>query len=876
MISATFPTTSASIRASQPRVSGLMPGLLLSIVTFLPTALRADEAAAFFTGTSVHEIRLTFADAGWYDVLYKSHAEDPTDPYFPASFTSDGVTIAKIGVRFKGNSSFADSGIKKSFKLDFNTYEEDANFAGMVKLNLNNGFMDPSMLREKLFFDFAGRFMPAPRVTFVRLVINGSYYGLYSAVEQVDGTFVRSRFGDDESGNLFKAEWGQDPENSGDQGPNLAYLGDDPAAYEKYYQLKTNEADDDYAQLITLTRVLDTSAPNTLSKRLAPLLDVREALYALALNNIFVNLDSYNGSGHNYYIYDRSDTGAFTYLPWDAGLSFGRFLFTVAPGDDPLALDPFALPTLPHQSAAASRPLMERPWAISSYRNDYLCAIKELLASGFDASAFARRVTQLAKVIRPYVKADPNKMYSNDQFEQSLTTDTVDERGATIYGLVSFIERRAAFLNARIEALAPSCSDAATGLVGVLHLNEVMADNVSVFEDPDDPGDFPDWIEVYNSGSGAVNLKGAYLTDDPVAPTKQRIGASVVVPPKGFVVLLADGDADQGRRHLGLKLDAEGDDVAIVAPDGHTLIDSTSFGQQGPDTSRGRSPDGSGSWHLLATPSPGASNAPYRTSPPIFVAVNHSPAHPPAGQPVVISATIASDRALKRVSLRYRTNGATFIQLAMSSKKEGEWSASVPGAKLGTTVEYYIEAIDAGGLSSTNPSGAPTTLHSYTVGSSPPTLKINELMAENDSTIQDPDATGWPDWIEIYNPGVVAVDLSGMHLTDDSSDLTRYRIPDGVQVAPHGFLLFWADNDPDQGSTHASFKLSVSGEKVSLVDTDGTTVIDSVAYPALTADVSYGRTKDGATAWKKFATATPGKSNTGQSSSESAFGSDLQ
>ncbi len=60
-------------------------------------------------------------------------------------------------------------------------------------------------------------------------------------------------------------------------------------------------------------------------------------------------------------------------------------------------------------------------------------------------------------------------------------------------------------------------------------------------------------------------------------------------------------------------------------------------------------------------------------------------------------------------------------------------------------------------------------------------LFINEFMADNDSTIQDPDGSGgYPDWIELYNAGPNAIDLGGMYLTDDANEPTKWMIPFGV------------------------------------------------------------------------------------------------
>jgi len=143
-------------------------------------------------------------------------------------------------------------------------------------------------------------------------------------------------------------------------------------------------------------------------------------------------------------------------------------------------------------------------------------------------------------------------------------------------------------------------------------------------------------------------------------------------------------------------------------------------------------------------------------------------------------------------------------------------------------------------------------------------LYINEFMADNDTTIQDPDGNGgYPDWIELYNAGDVVVDLSGMYLTDDLSQPKKWRIPNGVSINAGGYLIFWADNDPDQGDTHTTFKLTSGGEDVGLFDTDanGNAAIDTLTFGVQTADVSFGRIPDGMGAWQALTTPTPGGSN---------------
>ncbi len=140
-------------------------------------------------------------------------------------------------------------------------------------------------------------------------------------------------------------------------------------------------------------------------------------------------------------------------------------------------------------------------------------------------------------------------------------------------------------------------------------------------------------------------------------------------------------------------------------------------------------------------------------------------------------------------------------------------------------------------------------------------LFINEVMAENTTTMEDPDEPGsFEDWIEIYNPNKSDIELGGMYLTDDEDDLTRYEIPLGTIVYADGYLLFWADNDNEEGAVHLNFALSKNGETVSLVAADGVTRVDTVTFGEQTADRSYGRSADGAGTWTSMSP-TPGQAN---------------
>lgn len=119
---------------------------------------------------------------------------------------------------------------------------------------------------------------------------------------------------------------------------------------------------------------------------------------------------------------------------------------------------------------------------------------------------------------------------------------------------------------------------------------------------------------------------------------------------------------------------------------------------------------------------------------------------------------------------------------------------------------------------------------------------ISELMASNDTALADEDSD-YSDWIEIHNPDASSVDLTGWHLSDDATMMTKWTFP-AVSIPAGGYLVVFA-SDKNRAVTgselHTNFKLTSAGEYLALVKPDGsTTTTDFDPYPAQQTGVSYG------------------------------------
>jgi len=723
--------------------------LLCAVPALAQQARPTDPAAAFFDDSAVREIRIYFTDPNWYNTLTQGH-NSTADPYFPCRFQSGNTSLPNIGCRFKGNSSFRRNGIKKPFKLDFNEYDDNANFLGLKKLNLNNFDLSPDFMREKLLHDFAGKYVAALRSVYVRLYINDAFYGLYLAVEQPDKQMMQSRYGNDEDGNLYEGE-----ERLGGTGgrPDLSYLGANQSLYENIYILKTNESANNYSGLIEFLNILNNTAAAEFPAKLEQVCDVENWLYGMAVNNLVVNLDSYLGVAAEYYLYDRDSDGRFVHIQWDHNESFGITGDGTPRLTNPFTTDPFYLPG--GGTGNNARPFLQKVWAVNDYRRLYLRILARFLREGFDPTTMNARVSQLATLIRPHVTEDPNKAFTLTQFENNLNNQLTSGNLA-IPGVTQFVRERHTYLRAYLNSQAQPID---------VRLNELVTVNNGAYKD--EAGDADPWVEIHNLGPGPVTLTNFYLTDDTANPTKWQVPARTLADGE-FLVVWLDGETSEGDTHASFRAPATGGKLSLFA------------------------------------------------------------------------SAISTQTAIDSLTLPALTAGQSLVRL-------GDY-----GNRTATT---FLPTPASANRVSADPT-APTQGTGL--------LLINEIGADNDSSYPDPDEAGaFEDWFEVFNPGTTTVDMSGMYITDNLNNKTKWRVPNGVTIPAGGYLVFIADGETAQGSRHTSWSLSADGEAIGIYQTDGTTLIDSYTFSVQQTDVSIGRTTDGAASWSIFKPATPGAANTG-------------
>jgi hypothetical protein len=439
-----------------------------------PSAHAQGTAPDLFDPTIVRDYYLNFHDADWEQRL----GQVGETSFVYADLVVDGATYADVGLRMKGNSSSRGPGRKKPLNLTLDAKVPGQDLMGYDTLNLNSGFADPTLVREVLTAQMLRPFLPMPKTAFVRVHINGAYFGVYDLVQQIEGTFLDEWF-DGGDTILFKG----DPPDGGGMGPaptprvsnpvqpgqpgrggrpDLRWLGEDIAAYKRVYELKTEVVGDaGYEKLRELLRVLDAPvaqggvADDAFPEAIRQVLDVDGALWYIAAQNLYTNYDSYY-AGHNFFLVHTEHDVRFHILSWDINESFGVFPGAgISPADRQAVAqtDPFLMAT---GSQAATRPLIRRLLAVPEFRADYLAHYRTLVGLAFRPADLEARVTAYHDLIRESVRTDPNLLYGFDNFSRNVWEDV--NVGRAIPGLLAVARDRAAWLATRDDLRAPDAT----------------------------------------------------------------------------------------------------------------------------------------------------------------------------------------------------------------------------------------------------------------------------------------------------------------------------------------------------------------------------------------------------------------------------------
>jgi len=274
-----------------------------------------DEAAyaALYDPLEIQRIDLEISEEGL------SALREDADTYVEAAFVHDGYRLPSIGVRLKGGpSTFEDIDGKPSFRLKLDEFDSGLDYGGVDRINLHNMKADPAQAREVLaaaLWNAAG--LPAPVANYAEVYVNGTLYGLYANVEEVDDAFVERRWANPD-GDLWEA----------------AEAADLTPAGIANYELASGEGDTDALDAARREIQTGEGAFYTVANSV---LDMTQFLDFWAWQMLLANEDGYPYELDDHFLYaDPDAAGAFDFVPWgldetfDSGFDWEDYTGTLA------------------------------------------------------------------------------------------------------------------------------------------------------------------------------------------------------------------------------------------------------------------------------------------------------------------------------------------------------------------------------------------------------------------------------------------------------------------------------------------------------------------------------------------------------------------
>ncbi len=320
----------------------------------------------------IYRIIMTERERQELAALGRHWRESESDARMNATFiSSDGSGIEiryRVGVRNRGHGSR--DILPNNYRIHF---RNDDPWHGVADLNING----QSPLLQYLGSVFTRSIgLPTAQSQLVRTWINGSnlapnqspQFGYYVANEVLDGEYLDRRFESDSDGNLYRARRIQQP------GADLSFRGEAPDLYRKNYFKLTNSSEDDWSDLVELSRAMDAASEEDYVASVETWVDLENWFRYFAVDAFFDNTETNLGSGNadDYAMYSGVVDQRFRLIPYDLDSIWG-----MATTDAPSGFNLFRAGRIPTINRFLKHPAFAR---------GYLRTVRQIYDDWFDGN----------------------------------------------------------------------------------------------------------------------------------------------------------------------------------------------------------------------------------------------------------------------------------------------------------------------------------------------------------------------------------------------------------------------------------------------------------------------------------------------------------
>lgn len=312
--------------------------------------------AAIFTRPTLVRVRITLPNRS-LNALRRNPRE-----YVPATVTLDGVALTNVAVRLKGAAgSFRPVDDQPALTVSFSKFVEGRRWNGLKRIALNNSVQDSTYLNEYLagvMFRAAG--VPATRVAWAQVELNGNSLGLYVLKEAFEKEFLEQHFAQT-GGRLYDGGFCQD--------------------INEELELDLGAEPTDRTDLRRLFAASRDADPARRWQRLQTLLDVDRFVSYAVVSVFFADWDGYLLNRNNYRVYFNPADSRAVFIPHGTDQLFQRSGIGLFPG----------------WNGVVAQGLLETPEG----RRLYVERARTLLTNVFTVDRFTAEIRQVTEALRP-------------------------------------------------------------------------------------------------------------------------------------------------------------------------------------------------------------------------------------------------------------------------------------------------------------------------------------------------------------------------------------------------------------------------------------------------------------------------------------------
>ena len=376
------------------------------------TYYRAKQTAGLFETNLFRKISLTYTQAtatAFSNAMHLGRHYE-TNIYLPSLWLENGATNLHVGARFKGNSSY--TGLRRSINLTFDQVTTNADLMGFETINLNNANLDPTVMREALYFNVMRQYTPCPQGSVCQLFANGTLWSVFCLIQQENGELIKEWFPSN-NGDRWRAPNSAGGINfSSSNSAFIVFTNANVWAYTNHYWLKSTSTNTltAYQRLTNAIYNLHLTPPATWRDKIEDAWAVDNWLWMLGIEILFVDDDSYWYKGADYGFYYEPESGRIHPVQHDGNEAF----FTAAGVD--YKLSPITGAT------GNNRPLLYKFLNNNELRQRYLAHMRTVLEENFTPAKLTATIDHLSMLSSNAINLDPRKSSTYAGYLSGITS----------------------------------------------------------------------------------------------------------------------------------------------------------------------------------------------------------------------------------------------------------------------------------------------------------------------------------------------------------------------------------------------------------------------------------------------------------------------